>query len=222
LEVVRDIDIRPLLPQIHTRTLVVHKTHDRMLTVEASRYLATHMPNARFVELSGADHFFFVESKQVVAAVKEFCREKSESPPDTMLGIVLYVTIPTMKQKEKAVQREFKEHRAIGIFFSSEEATAVFDSPSRAIQCALKLRDLIKDESLKIGLHVGECDAENAKPSVAVVAAVRRAVEFAPQMKVLLTQTLRDILAGSGVVFDVTGIHLDKKKAESLSYYTLA
>ncbi len=222
LEVVRDIDIRPLLPQVRTRTLVLHKTHDRILTVEAGKYLAAHMPNARWVELAGADHFFFVESKQVVAAVKEFCREKPESPADTMLGIVLYLNSPTMKQKEKAMQRGFKEYRAKGIFFSDEEATAVFDSPSRAIQCALKLRDLIKDETFKIGLHVGECDAENGKPSLAVTASVRRAVEFAPPMKILLTQTLRDILAGSGVVFDLRTIHIDEKKAESLSYYMLA
>lgn len=222
LEIVRDIDIRPLLPHIRTRTLVIHKTHDRILTVEAGKYLVAHMPNARWVELAGADHFFFVESRQLIAAVEGFCREKQESSADTMLGIVLYLSISTMKPKEKAIQREFKEHRAKGIFFLDEEATALFDSPSRAIQCALKLRELIKDESLKIGLHVGECDAESAKPSVAVVAAIRRAVEFAPPMKILLTQTLRDILAGSGVVFDLRTIHIDEKKAESLSYYTLA
>lgn len=221
LEVVRDIDIRSLLPQIRTRTLVIHKSQDKILTVEAGRYLASHMPNAQWMEISGADHFFFVESQQLIAAVENFCREKPESPADTMIGIVLYLNNSTMKQNEKAIQRKFKEQRAKGIFFSGKEATAVFDSPSRAIQCALKLRDLIKDESLKIGLHVGECDAESAKPSVAVIAAVRRAMEFAPPMKILLTQTLRDILAGSGVVFDLRKIHIDEKKAESLSYYTL-
>ncbi len=222
LSVVRDIDIRPLLPQIQTPTLVIHKTHDRVLTVEAGRYLAAHLPNARWVEIPGADHFFFVESQQILAAIEEFCREKPKSVADTLLGILLYLSTSTMKEEEKAVQREFKEHRAKGILFSGEEATAVFDSPSRAIQCALKLRDIIKDESLKIGLHVGECNAETAKPSVAMVAAVRRAVEFAPPLKILLTQTLRDILAGSGVVFDLRKIHIDEKKAESLSYYTLA
>jgi len=222
LRVLRDIDIRPLLPQIRTPTLVLHKTHDRILHVEAGRYFATHMPNAKMVELPGADHFFFVDSKQVVSAVSQFCREKPESSIDTMIGIVLYLHLPHVNQKEKAIQLELKKHRAKGIFFSGDEVTAVFDSPSRAIQCALKLRERISDESLKIGLHVGECDVENGKPSASVVATVRRAVEFAPPMKILLTQTLRDILAGSGVVFDVTRIHLDEKKTESLSYYTLA
>jgi hypothetical protein len=222
LMAVREIDIRPLLPQIRTRTLVIHKTHDRMLNVDAGRYLATHMPNAQWVELPGADHFFFVESKQIISAIQQFCREEPEPSADTMIGIVLYLHLPDDKKKEKAIQSELKEHRAKAVFFSSDEATAVFDSPSRAIQCALKLRERIESESLKIGLHVGECDLESGKPSATVVAAVRRAVEVAPPKKILLTQTLRDILAGSGAVFDVTRIHLEADNAESLGYYTLA
>lgn len=220
LRILRDIDIRPLLPQVRTRTLVIHKTHDRILTVEAGRYFAAHMPNATWLELSGADHFFFVESKQIIAAIQQFCREPDPSA-DTLIGIVLYLHLPNIKQKEKAIQLELKEHRAKGIFFSGAEVTAVFDSPSRAIQCALKLRDVLKDESLKISLHVGECTVEDGKPSHMVIEVARRASEFAPQGKILLTQTLRDILAGSGVVFDLRKIHIDKQKAESISFYSL-
>ncbi len=222
LEVVRDIDIRPLLPQIRTRTLVIHKTHDRLLPVEASRYFAAHMPNARFVELPGADHFFFVDSEKVIAAVSQFIREEPEKSADTWIGIVLYLHLSNLGKKEKAIQFELKEHRAKGNFFSGDQATAVFDSPSRAIQCALKLRELIKDDSLRISLHVGECGIENGKPTHAVIEVARQAAQVAPPGKVILTQTLRDILAGSGVVFDLRKIHIDEKKAESLSYYTLA
>jgi pimeloyl-ACP methyl ester carboxylesterase/DNA-binding CsgD family transcriptional regulator len=220
LRVLRDIDIRPLLHQIRTRTLVIHKTHDRILTVEAGRYFAAHMPNAQLVELPGADHFFFVDSSKIIAAVSRFIREESESA-DTMIGIVLYLHLPNLKQKEKTFQLEFKEHRAKGITFSNDEAIAVFDNPSRAIQCALKLRGLIGGESLKTGLHVGECDVETGKPSAAVVTAVRRAAELAPQGKILLTQTLRDILAGSGVVFDLRQIHIDAQKSDNVSFYAL-
>ena len=221
LRIVRDIDIRPLLPQIRTRTLVIHKTHDRMLTVEAGRYFATHMPNAQLVELPGADHFFFVDGAKIVAAVSGFIRDESESA-DTMIGIVLYLHLPNLKQMEKTVQLEFREHRAKGFTFSNDEAIAVFDSPSRAIQCALKLRGLIGGGSLKTGLHVGECDVAAAKPSAAVVAAVRRAAELAPQGKILLTQTLRDILAGSGVVFDLRQIHIATQKSDTITFYALA
>jgi hypothetical protein len=69
---------------------------------------------------------------------------------------------------------------------------------------------------------VGECEIENGKPSHIVIEVARRAAQVAPQGKVILTQTLRDILAGSGVVFDLRTIHIDEKKAERLSYYTLA
>lgn len=221
LRVVRDIDIRPLLPQIRTRTLVIHKTHDRMLTVEAGRYFATHMPDAQLVELPGADHFFFVDSSKIIAAVSEFIRVEPDAHTDTWIGIVLFLHLPDITRKEKAVQVELKEHRAKGVFFSGDEATAVFDSPSRAIQCALKLRELIKDGSLRISLHVGECNVENGKPTTAVIDTGRRAAEVAPQGKVIVTQNLRDILAGSGVVFDLRQIHIDEKKTESVSLYTL-
>ena len=221
LQVVRDIDIRPLLPQIHTRTLVIHKTHDRMLTVEAGRYFATHMPNAQLVELPGADHFFFVDSVKIIEAVSQFIRVEPGALTDTWIGIVLYLHLPDKSRKEKALQVELKEHRARGIFFSADEATAVFDSPSRAIRCALKLSELIKDDSLRVSLHVGECNLSDGRPSSSVVEAARRAAGFAPQGKIIVTQTLRDILAGSGVVFDLRQIHIDSKKTESVSLYAL-
>jgi len=222
LRVLCDIDIRPLLPQIRIRTLVIHKTHDKILPVEAGRYFATHMPNAKWVELPGADHFFFVDSAQVISAVSQFCREKSIEPnTDTMIGIILYLHVPGIQQKEKMVQVELSTQHAKGIFFSKDEVTAVFDSPSRAIHCALKLRDLIKNDALRISLHVGECTVEEGKPSQAVIDIARRAAEFAPQGKILVTQPLHDILAGSGVVFDLRQVHIDKQKAESVSFYSL-
>ncbi|MCC7187378.1 MAG: hypothetical protein IT312_01440 [Anaerolineales bacterium] len=115
-----------------------------------------------------------------------------------------------------------KQHRAKGGFFSDDEATAVFDSPSRALQCALKLKEIIKDDSLRVSLHVGECGVESGKPARAVIEVARRAASVAPQGKITLTQTLRDILAGSGVVFDLRQIHIDEKKTESVLLYALA
>ena len=221
LRVVRDIDIRPLLPQIHTRTLVIHKTHDRMLSVEAGRYFAMHMPNAQLVELPGADHFFFVDSVKIIEAVSHFIRVEPDAHTDTWIGIVLYLHLPDKARKEKAMQVELKEHRTRGVFYSGDEATAVFDSPSRAIRCALKLCELIKDGPLRVSLHVGECNMSDGKPSSSVVAAARRAADFAPQGKIIVTQTLRDILAGSGMVFDLRQIYIDSRKTDSVSLYAL-
>jgi len=221
LRVLRDIDIRSLLPQIRARTLVIHKTHDRILKAEAGRYFATHMPNARWVELPGADHFFFVDSSRTIEAIQQFCLETSEPLADTMIGIVLYLYLPSVRQREKMIQAELKQGHAKGFFFLEDEVTAVFDSPSRAIHCALKLREVIQDDSLRISLHVGECNSANGKPSQPVVNAARHAAEFAPPDKIILTQTLRDILAGSGVVFDLRQIHVDEKRSESISLYAL-
>lgn len=221
LRVLRDIDIRSLLSQVHTRTLVIHKTQDRILTVEAGRYFATHMPNAQFVEIPGADHFFFVESSQIIAAIQQFCQEKAEPSADTMLGIVLCLQMPDVQRNEKLIQRELKEQHAKGIFFSADEVIAVFDGPSRAIRCALNLREAIKNETLHISLHVGECNVDDGKPAPAIVDVARQTAGFSPAGKIIVTQTLRDILAGSGVVFDLRLIHIDKKKTENVSFYTL-
>lgn len=221
LKTLRDIDICPLLPQIRTRTLILHKTHDRIVDVGASRYFSAHMPNAKYIELPGADHFFFIDCERILTEVENFMREEQDSLADTWIGIVLYLNLPNLKRVEKVLQAELKESRAKGIFFLEGEATATFDSPSRAIQCALRLKELVNDEAMRISLHVGECVVENGKPTQTVLEIARRAAEFAPQNKVIVTQTLRDILAGSGVVFDLRQIHIDKKKIENVSLYTL-
>ncbi len=221
LRVLRELDIRPLLPQVHTRTLILHKLHDRILDVGASRYCAAHLPNARYVELPGADHFFFVECDKILSEISTFLREEPDRSADTWIGVVLYLNLRNANKMEKTIQSEVKDARARRVFFSDHEASAVFDSPSRAIQCALKLRERIKDDTLKIGLHVGECSLENGKPVHAVIDIARRATEVAPLGKVVVTQTLRDILAGSGVVFDRRQIHVDNKQVESVLLYTL-
>jgi pimeloyl-ACP methyl ester carboxylesterase/DNA-binding CsgD family transcriptional regulator len=222
LRMLRDIDIRPLLPQIRTRTLVMHKIHDRILDVGASRYFAAHMPNARYMELPGVDHFFFVESEEIVAGIESFIREEPDTPADTWIGVVLYLNHPAVNKKEKTIQLELKDSRAKAFFFTQDEVIAVFDGPSRAIQCALKLRNAIVDNSLLISLHVGECSVGNGKPTHAVIEVARRAAQVTSQGRVIVTQTLRDILAGSGVVFDLRRIHIATKKPENVSLYELA
>jgi pimeloyl-ACP methyl ester carboxylesterase/DNA-binding CsgD family transcriptional regulator len=222
LRVLRDIDIRALLPQIHTRTLVMHKTHDRILNIEAGRYFATHMSNADWLELNGADHFFFVDSSQIVSAVKKFVEEKPNQPADSWIGIVLYAKSLQINKYESKILTELKSFQAKGISFVNDEVVASFDSSNRAIQCALKLRALIQNESFKIVLHVGECDLQNGKPSASVVDVARRSADSVPQGKIIITQTLRDILAGSGVVFDLRQIYIDEKKPEIPVVYLLA
>ena len=222
LRVLRDIDIRPLLPQVRTRTLILHKVHDRIVDVGASRYFAAHMPNAKYVELPGADHFFFIESGRLVAEVGAFLREEPEALADTWIGIVMVLKTSRLDQNEKNIQLELKEARAKGFFFMGDEVIATFDSPSRAIQCALKLRDVLRNQPTLVSLHVGECNLDNHKPTHAVIETARRAVEAAPDDKVIVTQTLRDILAGSGVVFDLRKIQFNAPRADSLSLYTLS
>lgn len=221
LKTVRDIDVRALLPHIRTRTLVIHKTYDKMLNIEAGRCLASHMPNAKFLELKGTDHFFFVDSSQIISAVKEFIKEKSEKISDSWIGIVLYAKSLHIKKYQSKIHSELKSFQAKGISFVNNEIIVSFDSPSKAIQCALKLKDLIQDESVHIVLHVGECNVEHSKPTFSVIKFARQIVKSVPQGKIIITQTLRDILAGSGVVFDLHQVYVDEKKHNKSAVYLL-
>ena len=221
LRVLRDIDIRPLLPQVRTRTLLMHKTHDHIVEVGAGRYIAAQMPNAKYMEFSGGDHFFFVESSRMVAEIVQFVQEDPNLLADTWIGITLYLHLPMVQRKENTIRIEMKEQRAKAIFFGTEEVVAVFDSPNRAIQCALKLRETLKNDALRISLHVGECNVTDGRPSPAVIEIARHAASLAPPEKVLITQTLRDILAGSGVVFDLRQVHIDAKKKDNVSVYAV-
>ncbi len=170
---VRAVDIRPLLPQVRARTLVLHKTHDRIVNVEAGRYLAAQLPNATWVELAGHDHIYFVDSAALVAAVLAFCRAPvAEAPAESRLAIILCA-------------------RTAG------GTVALFDSPTRAIEAAQRRRA----EGGGVSLHVGECRIVNGEPHGPALIVARAAAAVAAPGEIVVTRTLHDILAGTGLAF---------------------
>jgi pimeloyl-ACP methyl ester carboxylesterase/DNA-binding CsgD family transcriptional regulator len=205
LTTTRQVDIRPLLPQVRVKTLVVHKTGDKICSVDAGHYLANHMPNAAWVELPGADHIYFVKSEALLSAVESFCKEASfDAPVDTSLSVIL-LCAPTQAGQPLpelgdagAIQRYNPRHLAL----TASGTLALFDSPTRAIQCALRLRETARPGSVKISLHVGECNVLTGKPLAPVMEAAQRAAAQVPAGQIGITQTLRAILAGLDLVFD--------------------
>lgn len=172
---VRAVDIRPLLPQVRTQALVMHKTGDRIVSVAAGRYLAEHLPQATWVELAGHDHIYFVDSAAVVRAVLAFCQTPPDEPPaESRLAIILCARAP-----------------------GRAETVTVFDSPTRALAAARQRRAA----GSAVSLHVGECQMVNGEPQGAAVAAARQAAALAAPGEIVVTRTLHDILAGTGLVF---------------------
>jgi pimeloyl-ACP methyl ester carboxylesterase/DNA-binding CsgD family transcriptional regulator len=221
LNILRDIDIRPLLPQVHVKTLVIHKTNDHMVPLQAGRYFATHMPNASWVELPGADHIYFIDSASLIAAIEPFCLEAATDRVDTWIATLLYL-IPN-GNSTTSLQKNLTTHRPKRMIPTPQGMLALFDSPTRAVQCALHMRDI---GPFRISLHVGECQVGDGKPVQPVLETAHLAADLASPGEIVLTRTLRDILAGSGFSFLARGdlahpFHPLHPLPEGISLFTL-
>lgn len=221
-KLIGEVDIRQLLPQVRIKTLVIHKTDDRMVSIEAGRYFAKHMPNAQWLELSGEDHIYFVESKTLISAISKFLQDISTSEPvDTWISTILCARLSPNAPSSLELQSTLNSYRVRCMYFKNHNLFATFDSPTRAIQCALSLRSMINNEKLKISLHVGECFTADDKPTEFVAEIARQAVELASNGEILLTQTLHDILAGSKLTFKSQHANSRMRLIENMSLYTL-
>ncbi len=192
----RDLDIRPLLPQIRTRTLVLHKTHDRIASVAAGRYFADHLPNATWIELAGADHIYFIESAALLSAIERFCQAQPAPMADTWIAIIVCV-LTTVDRHAVEAQLQMSAYRPRHSTLGARQVIALFDSPTRAVECARSLQGTNAARALQIGLHVGECSVKDGKPADAVLHMARHTAETSPPGEIAVTRTLHDILAGT-------------------------
>lgn len=222
LNLIREVDIRQLLPQVRTKTLVIHKTDDRMVGIAAGRYFVEHMPNSQWLEIPGADHIYFVESKTIISAISRFLQDiPAPESVDTFILTILCARLSRQTLFPQNIQAEINSHRARYSSLKNQDLIATFDSPTRAIQCALRLRTITKDEKIRISLHVGECYTTDGTPTDFVAEISHKAVELVPAGEILLTQTLHDILAGSTMVFKRHHARPDMRLPENISLYAL-
>ncbi len=213
-----EIDIRKVLPSVQVPTLVVHRTGDVCLRVEEGRYLAEHIPGARFVELPGVDHLPFVgDQEAILDTIEEFLTGMRPAPEfDRVLATVLLAHIAGYESGVIDAQRAdvWARYRTLvlketgwfkgrAIEVTEDRVLATFDGPARAIRAACALADAAKrlGIQLQVGLHTGECDAmENQARGVAVDIALQ-VVARAQAGEVLVSSTVRDLVAGAGIRF---------------------
>jgi pimeloyl-ACP methyl ester carboxylesterase len=224
-----EIDIRDVLATVRTPTLIIHRTGD-VLPIESARYLARKIPGARFVELMGQDHAFFVDSEPILAATRDFLTEVwedaavEEAHPDRILATVLFTDIvgSTAKAVELGdrawrqvladhhalVRRQLVRFRGTEVDTAGDGFFATFDGPVRAIRSALAIRDSVRELGLQVraGLHTGECELmDNKVGGVAVHLGARVASQAQPE-EVLVSSTVKDLVAGSGIAFEDRGV----------------
>jgi class 3 adenylate cyclase len=221
------IDVRDVLGVISAPTLMVHQRADPWVRVEHGRYLAQHIPGAAYVELDGAEHIPTAAfAPRLLAQVVPFLQEAAtrEAPePDKVLATVLFSDIvgSTARAAElgdprwrellaahhERVRTQLARYRGVELDTAGDGFFARFDGPARAIRCALAIRDAVRDIGLEVrlGLHTGECEVLDAKVAGIAVAIGARVSVRAAAGEVLVSQTVKDLVAGSGIGFDDRG-----------------
>jgi len=222
-----EIDARHVLPLIQAPTLILHRTADRVVKVEHGRYLANHIPNARLVELPGEDHMPWAgDVDSITNAIQEFLTgAPCAAEPDRVLATLLFTDIvdatrqaatlgdqrwrTLLEQHHAAVRRELIRFRGREIDTAGDGFLATFDGPARAVRCASAIRQAVGALGLNVraGLHTGEVECIGEKFGGIAVHIGARVAAQAASGEILVSHTVKDLVAGSGLQFVDRGAH---------------
>jgi class 3 adenylate cyclase len=219
-------DLRPVLPAIQVPTLVIHRKENRASLVEHGRYLAHHIPEARYVELPGDEHLPYVgDSETIVAEIEEFLTGMRRVEADRVLATILFCDIVhstdlvselgdrrwrgVLGSYYAMIRRQLERFAGREIKTIGDGLLATFDGPARAIRCAQAIRDGARQLGLevRVGLHTGEVEIMGDDISGLAVHIGERVCASAGSGEVLASRTVVDLVAGSGISFDDRGEH---------------
>jgi class 3 adenylate cyclase len=219
------IDVRRVLPAVNVPTLVMHRKDNMLVSFENGRYLADHIPGAKFVELPGVDHWpWMVGAEDVIEEIFEFVTGHRHEPEvDRVLATILFTDIvgsteraaeigdrrwrDLLEEHYLIIRRELERYRGREIDTAGDGFLAIFDGPARAIRSACSSVQSMKSLGIEIraGLHTGECElVGNSVAGIAVHIAARVAA-LASASEILVSSTVKDLVAGSGIQFEDQG-----------------
>ncbi len=221
-----EIDVRHVAPSIKVPTLIIHRTDDPICHVENARWLAGQIDGARYLELAGNDHVPWLDREEILAETQEFLtgvREPAE--PDRVLATVLFTDIvgstaraqelgdrawrDLLERHHSLVRADLARYRGREIDTAGDGFFATFDGPARGIRCARSIVEAVRGIGLEIraGLHTGEVElAAGSVRGIAVHTGARVAALARPG-EVLLSGTVKDLIAGSGIELTDRGSH---------------
>ena len=222
-----EMDVRALLPAIRVPTLVVHHTDDPVIPPEWGKYLADHIPGAKYVELPGRNMYHFVEPwRASFQEIAEFLTgQQAQVPDDRVLATVLFTDIVDSTRRaaemgdrdwhalldahDAVVRSQLSRFRGREVNTSGDGFLAMFDGPQRAIRCAMAIRDAVQALGIEVraGLHTGECEVRGDDIGGIGVHIGARVSALAGPNDVLVSSTLRDLVIGSGLEFEERGAH---------------
>lgn len=234
-----DIDVRAVVPSVHVPALVLHRTRDRLVNVRHGRWLAENLPNARMVEFEGDDHSFLYESPdEWLGEIQEFFTGARAVPvSDRMLATVLFTDIvdstrtavelgdkrwrDVLERHQRAVRDDLAHFNGREVKSTGDGFLATFDGPARAINCAQAILQSSEPLgiSVRAGLHTGECEVMGEDiGGIAVHIAARVSARAEPQ-ELLVSRTVKDLVAGSGLQFADRGVHTLKGVPDTWQLY---
>jgi len=238
--VIAQIDVRPILPTIIVPTLVLHHTRDPVVAVEHGRYLAAHIPGARIVELPGLDHASLGPDPGGLDDVEEFLTgARPAAAPERVLATVLFTDIvgstdragalgdarwrALLDRHDEVVRREIGRFRGREVQHTGDGFLIAFDGPARAVACAAAIVEALRPIGLDIraGVHTGECERRGDNLGGIAVHIGARVAAVAGAREVLVSRTVRDLVAGSRVPFSDRGEHELKGVPETWQLYAL-
>lgn len=221
------IEISGILPAVRVQTLVIHRTGDRAVSVEGGRDVAAHIPGARLIEFPGIDHLLYVgeNADQIADAIEEFLTgSRAPVPIDRVLATVLFTDIVGSTEKAAALGdkrwRDLLDNHHVTIrrnlarFCGREVKTigdgflATFDGPARGVRCACAIAEEIRLLGIEIraGLHTGECEIIGGDVGGIAIHIGARVAALAGPSEVLVSSTVKDLVAGSGLRFADRGL----------------
>jgi class 3 adenylate cyclase len=227
LRVVYDADVRPLLSSVEAPTLIIHRRDNRNFRVGHGRFLAEHIPGARYVELPGSDCLFWVgDTNQMLDEIEEFLTGvRSGRSVERALATVLFTDIvrstetladvgdqqwrDVLDRHDRLIARQVERFGGRQVKKTGDGSLAVFDGPAQAVRCACAIRDAASEMSLQIrcGIHIGEVEKRGDDIAGMAVHIAARVEGLAQPQEILVSRTVVDLVVGSGLAFTDRGEH---------------
>ena len=221
------IDVEPVLPAVRIPTLVLHRRDNRVWDIATSRVAAAKLPEARFVELPGSESDLFLGSTApALAEIERFLRKpETATDQDRVLATVLFTDIVasteqlaakgdgawgrTLDEHDRTMERLVGSYRGRVVKSTGDGILATFDGPARAVRCAVDMIDAASQQgiTLRAGLHTGEIELRPTDVTGIAVHTANRISDLAGPSEILVSRTVVDLTAGSGLEFEPRGEH---------------
>jgi pimeloyl-ACP methyl ester carboxylesterase/class 3 adenylate cyclase len=242
----KEIDVRHVLPSVHVPTLILHGSEDSIVPLEVARYVGSRISTGRVVEIPGVGHLAFGTGADLIAAeIERFLNDVGsaggweEQEPDRLLATVLFTDVvgstakaaelgdrawrELLERHHALIRRELVRFRGAELDVAGDGFFASFDGPARAIRCACAITETIRELGLELraGLHTGECEVVDGKIGGIAVHIGARVARHAQPGEVLVSSTVKDLVAGSGLRFCVRGSAEMKGVADEWRLYAV-